>query len=373
MNSSSEHATQQSVVYLANPNSPHVRQWLELNLLPSSTKLYHIGSHKEEFELTPDVDPIAAIPVILQWLPNQLKYLILGLLLRITLPSSTIIHAHNTSGFGLAALVSGRHFIVTTYGTEIYSLPRRGKLYRWLLRKVLIKAHTITSTSSEMTQALICINQAFADKIETFSLGVSDVFVESKRAQPKPRNYKVWLVNRRIHPHYDTDVLIDAFAEFIENGGTGRLVLTRGDADLDFLDKVKEKVKKIPEVILVDKFLSRNEMISYLDHADFCVSIPKTDQLSSSILEGMARGCIPILSPLGTYISENLGAIFITEKPIGVGLRNVFEVTSKMSDDDITHLRNSVQEKIHTKYTKDSARKRYLSILRDTQALKERT
>lgn len=92
-------------------------------------------------------------------LPSQLSYALAGFWLRYLAlfgaPIADFVHAHNTSGYGLMALLSGIPYTVTTYGTEIYAVPQRNFWYRYMIRSVLNHAQRITSSSPQMTDALV--------------------------------------------------------------------------------------------------------------------------------------------------------------------------------------------------------------------------
>lgn len=358
------------IVYLANPKSPHVTQWLELEVLTKPIKLYHIGAPDSRTVSSSDIILVAAIPSQMQRLPNITQYFILGLILRLRLKPNTIIHAHNSSGYGLSALLSSRHYIVTTYGTEVFGASHRGKVYIKLLNKVLQKADIITSTSNEMTKTLLMMNSNLQAKIRTFSLGISEIFHSQPRTSIREKaEPKTWFVNRRIHPHYDTDIIVDAFINFLENGGTGRLQLLKGDADSTFLKKICSQIESFPEISIVDRFLDKREMISYLDQADFCISIPRSDQLSSSILEGMARGCVQILAPLETYKQAKLCGVYLdNDLSLYDALCRIFDRTSRMSEPEISILGNQAEKMLETMFSKQNAQEKYICILKSLNA-----
>ena len=68
--------------------------------------------------------------------------------------------------------------------------------------------------------------------------------------------------------------------------------------------KILEKAKKLgvaDNIRFISRLLTPKEMAVYLNMADVLISIPKTDQFGSSIMEGMACGVIPIVSNIGVY------------------------------------------------------------------------
>ena len=62
-----------------------------------------------------------------------------------------ILHAHYASSYGLiGALSNYRPFIVSVWGSDIYSFPKEGLLKRKILQFVLKKSDVICSTSYAM-------------------------------------------------------------------------------------------------------------------------------------------------------------------------------------------------------------------------------
>lgn len=353
------------IVYLANPRSPHVRQWLDLRVISGGVDIYHIGSALEVSDIYPSALPIAALYGPLRRLPSQLQYFILGVYLRFRLDKDTIIHAHNSSGYGIAAMVSGRTYIVTTYGSEIFCADKKFFVYRLLLRRVLRKAKFITATSLEMQDALLDIDSNLLEKICSFTLGVDRHFLTEKTALGY-RNVqgRTWFVNRRIHPHYDTHRVIEGFRSFVQLGGGGKLVLLKGDADEAYLKRIAQMAYEVPNVEIIEKFLGKEEMIEILDRSDFCISVPRSDQLSTAILEGMSRGCVQILRPLKSYSRANIPAVYLRKDlALEEAIRLAFVETSELGDKDLRLQRRKVLIYMKRQFGFKKAVVEYQSIL----------
>lgn len=290
------------VVMLGNAQSPHLKQWLEyydhptvLSLPPLDARMPIYSDGRVVFFRFP----------FLKFLPAFLQYFLLGVYARLRF-SGCIFHAHNASGYGLSALVSANKYVLTTYGSEIYLASKRGRFYQWMIKLILRRATIITATSPQMLEALSHYGVEY--KTRVFSLGVSDEFLSNPKT--KKNVSPVWFVNRRVAPIYNTNVIIEAFKRFRMDGGKGELWLLEGDSDCQYMTEIKSMISDFPEIKLVEGFLSRYEIIECLDGADYVISVPDSDQLSSSVLEGMARGCIPILSPLSAY--SGLESISVT-------------------------------------------------------------
>lgn len=297
----------ESIIYLANASSPHVRHWVEY--LDEMGESYHIYSiHKNTFFPDSNVTVKYNFLLNLGGLGAILAYIFLGIWLRFFIKKSVSLHAHNTSGYGLSALLSNNRYILTTYGTEIFGANKRSSIYRFIINKVLKKADIITATSTAMENTLKTEFNVEKDKIKTFSLGVSSSFSFSLDMRNKireelniPYDAVTWVYNRRITPLYNTLETIKAFKEFAKGATSKHLILMEGDKDPSYTKLVLETIKDDVNIHLIKGFLDQSNMSAYLSAADIAISLPNSDQLSSSILEAISCGCLPMLVNLSAY------------------------------------------------------------------------
>lgn len=331
------------ITLLANPYSPHVRHWEDILFFGGyKVTILTAHPHKSDFLVSSKVTDI--LPFSLANMPMFFRYIMTGLFLRFSKKYTfDFIHAHNTSGYGLSALLSGAPFIITTYGSEIFNSVNRGWLYRYLIKTVLKRAMAITSASPKMTELLITDFGIDKHKIHEFSLGVSNVFFYDQIGRNKIRNilkldsYPVWCVNRRIHPLYHTVELIKAFVEFRRDTGIGFLLVLEGDSDPTYLNLVEKLCVGQECVKLIRGFKQQDELRAYLSAADFSISVPESDQLSSSILEGAACGAIPLLANLESYSAvKDLGFTYdITNKSDSNCYKDIFYDSYKSLNSNI--------------------------------------
>ena len=358
--------------YIANINSPHVGEWLEAldgrSALAFATIEDTIDGEKIG-KAKISIDEIIRPPRIFRFLPKQLRYIILGIQLRLKNKETYAFHAHNASGYGLTAALSGKPYLLTTYGSEVFHSQTKSNLYNYLVQFALQRAVKLTATTKAMQAYLEKHFSVPPNKIDVFSLGVSNAFFYT---HPRAKSFDttqgpVWFSNRRILPLYRTLEIVKAFISFKSNGGKGSLILLQGDAEGEYFDQVISHIASRSDIRLVRGFVDTDTIINLLDEAHFTISIPKTDQLSSSILEAMARKCIPILADLEAYkVLEDCSIKLVNSDGIQVQLEKVFHVTSTFTLSQYMELTNQCFETVTSNYNRASLAKKYhinLSIL----------
>lgn len=333
------------ISYVANASSPHVRHWVEY--LDELGLPYHIYSiHKNSF--FPPEQVTTKFNGLLRFgaLGSIVAYILLGLWLRLFVPKALQLHAHNTSGYGLSAYLSGRKYLLTTYGSEIFSVPQKSIIYRFLIRRTLHAAEKITASSQHMQDTLTKHFSVPASRVMTFSLGVSSVFRVSTEKRSIVRQQlgiseqdTVWIYNRRITPLYRTLDVVEAFQQFARGRQSYRLLLLAGDFDAQYLAKVKSHIQGDNNIQLIDGFIDQAQLSGYLCAADVALSLPKSDQLSSSILEALSCGCLLILAKLSAYqsITDHFPCVVIDDVYV-TSIQQAFQDSVLSLQSDISHL-----------------------------------
>ena len=293
------------ITFLANKESVHVKRWIEV-----------VGRAGYKLRI---ID--LSLPSILK----VFKYVFLGLLVRFK-KNLGIVHAHSALGYGLAAWISGKDYVVTVYGTEVFG-SLDSILKTNMLKNIFKKAKKISCTTKEMEDLLVENFFVDREKISMFSMGVSDVFFQMKEDEKtKKINRVTFFHNRRFHPHYNIEMLLDAFFEVKKKFPEARMKLASGDADHVYMDEIKRKYTGMRGV----KYLGKKSlagMAEELSSSDFAISIPKSDQFSASILESMACGAIPVLASLQAYDRLKLVSkcIFIDSLSVGSLVKAMIE------------------------------------------------
>ncbi|WP_318484228.1 glycosyltransferase [Photobacterium leiognathi] len=305
----------EKLTWLANPYSPHVRHWVELlNVGFQGEKeveivhIYHsnetlrVGNYNSNF-----VTITCPLPEFFKHFPSFFQYIFLGLYIKLSGKYKEGIHAHNSSGYGLSALISGRKYILTTYGSEVYKAISNNinSFYRLLIKIILGRARVITTSSPQMTSAVgaLC-NES---NVYEFSMGVSREFFYSQSLRNFtreklniPLDAVVIFSNRRLTRLYNIEVILEAFKIVSLKEKRIYLIQIEGDSDREYAKEILN-ITDFDNLLYIKGFLEQSELNSLLCASDYTISLPNTDQLSSSILEGICCKCLPILSNLEAY------------------------------------------------------------------------
>lgn len=299
-----------TVAFLANAYSPHVSHWISLLMRNSiSVVVYtiHLKGASQQVNT-----PVIVLGRVFSWVPISVRYVWGGMFIRFFMNKNDrphIIHAHNASGYGLMAYLSGVPYILTTYGSEIFQARKKGWLYCAIIKHILNKAILVTGTTESMAKVLEHDFGVPCSKISIFSLGLEGPFVYSEAVRQQARKKlnihddetPVFFSNRRIHPHYNVIPLVRAFSSVWGQKKRGLLLLLEGDGDKCYLRLVGEKIANCDGIKIIPGFIDQHQLCAYLCAADFVVSIPNSDQLSSSLLEAAECMNVPILSNIAAY------------------------------------------------------------------------
>jgi glycosyltransferase involved in cell wall biosynthesis len=123
--------------------------------------------------------------------------------------SPDAINVHYASGYGtLAPRIKGVPLILNVWGSDVYEFPDTSAVHRWLLRRNLMQADAVVSTSRVMAERTrrICPDLAAID--------VVPFGVDPERFSPMPKADGPLVIGtvKTLAPKYGIDTLIKAFA-----------------------------------------------------------------------------------------------------------------------------------------------------------------
>ena len=212
-----------------------------------------------------------------------------------------ILHAHWATSYGFLAALSGFHpFILSTWGSDIITLPKQ----YWVLNKIveynLKKADVITATSKMLTEATI---EMIYDgtPVTTIPFGVDIELFSPSVNKSVEGNICIGIV-KALEDKYGIEYLIRAFKIVVEREYEATLLIV-GEGSL------RKKLEELTESLNLSnsvKFIGRidnNEVVDYLRMIDIFVvpSISSSESFGVAAVE--ASSCsIPV-------IASNIGGL----------------------------------------------------------------
>jgi len=221
-----------------------------------------------------------------------------------------LIHVHSILYAMISAFSEFHPKIVTVWG--YHHIMKSWPAKRWLERRSLRSADIITVNSPSLAEKICEIYGISPEKVvflfwgvdlSTFKKGYEDETGKLRRALNLEWVETVILSPRAATPHYNLDVIVKAFAKLKENKDIA-LIILKGTGKDEYLRDIENLVKKLgihSRVRIIEEFLSEREMAALFNLSDVFVSIPNTDQIAFTVVEGMACGSVPIISDLPDY------------------------------------------------------------------------
>lgn len=206
-----------------------------------------------------------------------------------------VVHANWLPSYGfLAAAMRLRPLVAMAWGSDVYGAPRAQlRKARYAVRH----ADVAMSDSQALVDTLVELG---ADREHTFLLNWG---VDLARfAQPADRRAvrrqlglgdgPVVLSPRALRPLYNPRIIVDAFEEATGGIPGAQLVLKHLEAEAPDLGR------PLPAGARIVGHVPYEDLPSYYQAADVCVSVPNSDSSPRSVWEAMACGCACVVSDL---------------------------------------------------------------------------
>jgi glycosyltransferase involved in cell wall biosynthesis len=225
-----------------------------------------------------------------------------------------IVHAMEALGYGLTMALCGSYpKVLTPWGNDIFYDPFHSKIAKFHVNKAL-KAATVVSTNHPALGDYL--HETFhipKDKVRCFSWGIDlKIFNPHKQKEALemrdylkiPYNVPVVMSNRTLSEYWGAREIVNAIPLVLKEAPEIRFILIRGSGRDDFMNEMVSLLKRSgakKNVIIINEKISPKKMAALLNLSDIFVSVPYSDLLSVSVLEGIACGAIPVVSDLAAY------------------------------------------------------------------------
>lgn len=208
------------------------------------------------------------------------------------------VNVHYLSSYGVLLYLTHLIFrldiriVASAWGSDILVTPKKSVLLKKLVSALLRVAKVTTSDSSYMASEMIRMG-ATKDDLFVFPFGL-EVIPEFDISQ-KCKYF--FFSNRGLSEIYDPFRVLSIFEHFWRNEPQSLLVIANDGELRPQLEKYVKQKEYACAVKFVGR-LSHSEQVKYYKKSQFLISVPKSDSVSVSVLEGMSYACLPILSDL---------------------------------------------------------------------------
>lgn len=310
------------ITLLANPDSLHVRRWVEFlagrgHTLTMVTDPFTRYRPPECRVLVPHWTPWTNL-LAFRLTPrpygnDRWKHLLYRPLVRESKPD--VVHGMEAFNYGLATALCGPYpKVLTPWGKDVHHDADASWIAGRMIRRALHGVDVISTNDETMGEHLARRFGLNPERVRAFSWGVDlDVFNPGQQFLARrwqrdleiPKGATIILSPRNFIPHWGSELLMDAIPKVLRERPEALFIILRGAAGqaetLAAAQRRAEAEGYAHALRFIDRTLTNTEMAGFFNLADLFVSVPKTDLLSQTILEGMACGCLPILSDQPAY------------------------------------------------------------------------
>lgn len=199
-----------------------------------------------------------------------------------------VVNVHYMSGYGLMATLAGaRPLVLNCYGSDIFVAPKKSKIVRWIVKKLLNSADAVAATSKAMASEAKVIMGNTEKDVTVTPFGV-DINLFKKDEQRTYSNKPIIGIIKYLKPEYNIPLLIKAFAITREKAQVKPLLHIYGSGPLkeEFVALCKEL--GIYDDVTFFETIPNQEVPKALNTMDIFVNSSNVESFGVNIVEAMA-------------------------------------------------------------------------------------
>jgi len=284
-----------NIAFIAPANSIHTVKWVNsLGKRGHMVTLYSLACHKANELIANNIEVIC--------LPGKAPagYFTAAPRLKKLLRSRRfdVVNAHYASGYGTLARLSNAHpLLLNVWGSDVYDFPYESKLNGMLLRKNLLFADRLASTSNVMAAQVKRFLKNPDLEIDITPFGVDTVSAFSpERFDKRQMGRPVIGIIKTLEPKYGIEYLIEAFSMVSnrwEGMGSPLLEIYGRGSQLQELQALTEKLD-IADQVSFKGFIEHTEVPAALSRFDLFVA-SSSESFGVAVVEAMAMG-LPVVA-----------------------------------------------------------------------------
>lgn len=274
------------ILIIGNKRSNHVRKWA--NSLVDRGHEVRIATRNDTADASVNFDP--RVRVITMKFGGFKSYFLNVPELRAIYNDykPDIVNVHYISGFGLMTILAGlKNVVLNCYGSDVFVAPKKSKLSKWIIKKILNKADAVAATSKIMAEEAKKIMQNPQKEVAVTPFGVNiDLFKkdESRLYSERP----VIGIIKYLNPIYNIPLLIKAFAITKEKASVKPLLHIYGSGPLKEELLALCKDLHIYDDVTFFETIPNQEVPKALNTMDIFVNCSNVESFGVNIVEAMA-------------------------------------------------------------------------------------
>lgn len=282
------------ICLLANAASPHTEKW--------ALALSQRGWSVELISFLPAQIPGVKVHLVPKVFGTKMDFIlrVLWVKEKVREMNPDILHAHYATSFGfLGALCDHHPFIISAWGSDIFSFPKKSPFHRGLLDWILDKADYLCSTSHVMAQEMYS-HLELSQKIDVIPFGV-DVhqFAPPEGTHTEFSRKVIFGVAKYLQPVYGLDLLLKAFAQLDKIDPGKALLKIAGDGpELSRLQLLAARLEITEQVEWLGA-MPNAEIARFYQDLDVVVVPSRQESFGVTAVEGSACARPIIASRVG--------------------------------------------------------------------------
>ncbi len=279
------------VLVLANAASPHTARW-SAGLVERGVEVHVASIRRAEIPgATVHRFGVGAGSSVVTTLLSYVRLLfaVRALAARI---DPDVVHAHYSVTHGaIAVLARLRPVVLTVWGTDVARGDRiAGGPKRWLNRWVLRRVGAITAAGGFLVSSATAV-AGLSTPVHRIPFGV-----DTRRFRPAAGSREGFTIGftKHLHPRYDPETLVEAFAQVAGTLGEARLVMAGAGPMLDRLTQRAASLGVADRVEFLGA-LPHDAIPELMREFDVLVNPSRSESFGVALLEASATG-IPVIA-----------------------------------------------------------------------------
>lgn len=280
------------IFILSDINNPHTIKWVQVLIAHYDIMLFSLNCPTDDWYKQYNNLKVTfcnlATPISEKSNFGKIKYLTAIKKLKNTIYQykPDIIHAHYASSYGLlAALTQKNKFILSVWGSDIFTFPKTSFIHKRIIQFVLSRSRHILSSSEIMAKE----TQKYISKpIQVIPFGVNTLKFSSTNNNTSDETFTIG-VAKALKDVYGIDMLIRATKIIVNNNPHKKIkLLIAGEGpQRDKLRQIVTSLHLEEQVIFLGKIVNA-DMPRFYNSVNISVFLSRSESFGVSAIESLA-------------------------------------------------------------------------------------